>query len=146
MTFLWTPASLILSLLVLLAGAACCVVSWQRGGRTRAVAALELLRFVLIVLVLVTLNQPELQREVRPDEDSLFEVRPHERGPREVRHAEVGELELEEREIHSDEVRELTLEERHALEVDLGNGRRRGRGFDRRLDGRVIDFHDGRFD
>ncbi|HAP06704.1 MAG TPA: hypothetical protein DCR20_02670, partial [Planctomycetaceae bacterium] len=74
MTFLWTPASLILSLLVLLAGAACCVVSWRRGGRTRAVAALELLRFVLIVLVLVTLNQPELQREVRPDEQPRLVV------------------------------------------------------------------------
>ncbi|MFM7832815.1 MAG: hypothetical protein ACKPJD_13570, partial [Planctomycetaceae bacterium] len=48
MIFLWTPASLIVSLLVLLAGAACCLISWRRGGKTRPLALLELLRFTLI--------------------------------------------------------------------------------------------------
>ncbi|MFN9038641.1 MAG: hypothetical protein ACK5YO_20250, partial [Planctomyces sp.] len=74
MTFLWTPASLTVSLLVLLAGAACCIISWRRSGRTRSMALLEVLRFVLIVLVLITLNQPEIPRRIVPAEQPRLVV------------------------------------------------------------------------
>jgi len=74
MIFLWTPASLIVSLLVLLAGAACCLISWRRGGKTRPLALLELLRFILIVLVLITLNQPEIPQQILPVEQPRLVV------------------------------------------------------------------------
>ncbi|MFM7167759.1 MAG: hypothetical protein ACKO3T_21135 [Planctomycetaceae bacterium] len=74
MIFLWTPASLIVSLLVLLAGAACCLISWRRGGKTRPLALLELLRFTLIVLVLITLNQPEIPQQILPVEQPRLVV------------------------------------------------------------------------
>ncbi|MFM7924085.1 MAG: hypothetical protein ACKPJJ_28030, partial [Planctomycetaceae bacterium] len=74
MIFLLTPASLIVSLLVLLAGAACCLISWRRGGKTRPLALLELLRFTLIVLVLITLNQPEIPQQILPVEQPRLVV------------------------------------------------------------------------
>lgn len=68
MTFHWTATTLIVSALVLVITGGCCFVSWKRCGATRSVGLLELLRFVIVLLVLLTLNQPELVRQFRPDE------------------------------------------------------------------------------
>ena len=74
MTFLWTPASLILTVVVLAAAAGCCLLSWKRSGYSRVMGWLEILRFLLIALVLVTLNQPEIPQEIRPTEQPTLVV------------------------------------------------------------------------
>ncbi len=74
MTFVWTPFTLILTAIVLIAAAVCCFISWRRSGYTRAMLWLEILRFVLIAVVLVTLNQPELTQEIKPQEQPTLIV------------------------------------------------------------------------
>ena len=68
MTFYWTTATLVFTALVLVAAAVCCFISWKRSGFTRSMGLLECLRFIRITAALLTLNQPELKRETRPDE------------------------------------------------------------------------------
>ncbi len=58
-SFLWTPTTLFVAVLVVVAAAGLCWVSWKRSGYSRSAGLLELLRFTLVVLIAVTLNQPE---------------------------------------------------------------------------------------
>lgn len=74
MTFVWTPYTLIVSAIVLIAAAACCIISWRRSAYSRSMMWLELFRFSLIVLVLLTLNQPEFTQEVKPKEQPTLVV------------------------------------------------------------------------
>lgn len=74
MTFYWTSTTLILSLLVLLAAGGCCLVSWRRSGYSRNMGGLELLRFGLILLAVLTLNQPEWTRQIIPTERPTLAV------------------------------------------------------------------------
>ncbi|MCA9011767.1 MAG: VWA domain-containing protein, partial [Planctomycetaceae bacterium] len=74
MTFAWTIATLIISVIVLIAAAACCFVSWRRSGYSRSMLWLEIVRFVLIALVLITLNQPEFTQEIKPEEQPTLVV------------------------------------------------------------------------
>ncbi|MCR9198056.1 MAG: VWA domain-containing protein [Planctomycetaceae bacterium] len=68
MTFFWTPVTLTITIVVLLFSAVCCWISWRRSGYTRSMGLLEVFRFALIALVLLTLNQPEITQEIRPEE------------------------------------------------------------------------------
>ena len=68
MTFYWTSTTLIVSTIVMIVAAVCCWISWRRSGFTRSMGLLELFRFVLIAIVLLTLNQPELTQEIKPEE------------------------------------------------------------------------------
>jgi hypothetical protein len=74
MTFVWTPFSLIVTTIVLIAAAVCCYVSWRRSGFTKSMLWLEILRFGLITLVLITLNQPEFTQEIKPQEQPTLVV------------------------------------------------------------------------
>jgi hypothetical protein len=74
MNFVWTPFTLILTLIVLVAAAVCCWISWRRSGYLRSMLWLEILRFALIVLVLITLNQPEFTQEIKPQEQPTLVV------------------------------------------------------------------------
>ncbi|MBT5020389.1 hypothetical protein N8590_02560 [bacterium] len=68
MTFYWTTTTLLLSATVLVVAAICCWISWKRSGYGRSVGLLELLRFALVFLAVLTLNQPELTQEFKPQE------------------------------------------------------------------------------
>ncbi len=68
MTFVWTPLTILTTFVVLIAAAVCCFVSWRRSGYTKSMLWLEILRFTLITIVLITLNQPELTQEIKPQE------------------------------------------------------------------------------
>ncbi len=74
MTLVWTFTTLVISIIVLIAAAACCFISWRRSGYSRSMLWLELFRFVLIALVLVTLNQPEFTQEIKPKEQPTLVV------------------------------------------------------------------------
>ncbi|TWT57880.1 hypothetical protein KOR42_12470 [Thalassoglobus neptunius] len=74
MTFHWTATTLLISLLVLLLAAGCCLISWRRSGYTRSMGILEALRFLLVFMAVVSLNQPELLQEYQPDEQPTLVV------------------------------------------------------------------------
>lgn len=74
LTFLWTPWSAAVSALLLLATAGLCVVAWRRSGYRRGQGVLELIRFTIVALAAVLLNQPEWVEEYRPDEKPTIAV------------------------------------------------------------------------
>lgn len=74
MTFLWTFTTLLISVVVLIAAAVCCFISWRRSGYSRSMMWLEIFRFALITTVLVTLNQPEFTQEIKPQEQPTLVV------------------------------------------------------------------------
>ena len=51
-----------------------CWLAWHRSGYSKKTGGLELLRFVLICLVVVTLNQPEWLQTQLPDQRSTLAV------------------------------------------------------------------------
>ena len=63
-----------LSLVVMAAAGVLCWLAWHRSGYSKKTGALELLRFVLICLVVVTLNQPEWLQTQLPDQRSTLAV------------------------------------------------------------------------
>lgn len=63
-----------LSLVVIIAAGVLCGLAWHRSGYSKKTAVLELLRFVLICLVVVTLNQPEWLQTQLPDRRSTLAV------------------------------------------------------------------------
>lgn len=64
---LWTPWSLGITVVVLIAVAILCYVSWRRRGSRRVDGFLELLRWGIVALGAILLNQPEFTEEFRPD-------------------------------------------------------------------------------
>jgi hypothetical protein len=74
LSFLWTPWSISLSLLVLLATAGLCVVTWRRSGYRPSVGSLELLRFSIVLLGVLMLNQPEWVEAFRPQAKPVLAV------------------------------------------------------------------------
>ena len=49
----------VLGLILMIVAGVLCWLAWHRSGYRKWVGVLELLRFVLVCLVVVTLNQPE---------------------------------------------------------------------------------------
>jgi hypothetical protein len=74
LTFLWTPASLTVSILAVLVTAGFCFAAWRRGGYRASLGALELLRLTIVVLAAVLFNQPEWIEEFRPEEKPAIAV------------------------------------------------------------------------
>ncbi len=74
MNFYWTSTTLLFSIAVLAFAAVCCFVSWRRSGYSKTMGLLECLRMVLIAAALITLNQPEMTQEIRPDEQPTLVI------------------------------------------------------------------------
>lgn len=68
LSFLWTPWSVAFSVVVLLVTAGFCFAAWRRSGYRPAVGALESVRFALVAVAAIMLNQPEWVEEFRPEE------------------------------------------------------------------------------
>ena len=67
------PLTVLGFVLVVVAGVLCWL-AWHRSGYRKWIGVLELLRFVLICLVVVTLNQPEWLQTRTPDQRSTLAV------------------------------------------------------------------------
>jgi hypothetical protein len=74
LTFLWTPWSLAISVLIVLVTAGFCFVAWRRSGYNPSMGLLELLRLALVCIVAALLNQPEWVEEYRPEEKPSIAV------------------------------------------------------------------------
>lgn len=73
-TLLYTPFTLVFGILLVLGTA---VFSWlavKRSGFTRGMILLETLRMLLVSMVAVTLNQPELTKEFQPEQNPVLLV------------------------------------------------------------------------
>ena len=68
LTLLWTPWTLTLAVAFVLTTAAVCFFSWRRAHYSRWFGFLELLRFCIVILAALMLNQPEWVQQFRPDE------------------------------------------------------------------------------
>ena len=67
LTFMQTPFSLALSVIVVLTVACLGYYAWRRSGYSKSHGMLELLRLGIVILVAILLNQPEWIEEYRPD-------------------------------------------------------------------------------
>ncbi|WP_422924846.1 hypothetical protein [Singulisphaera sp. PoT] len=74
LTFLWTPWSIGLSILMVLVASGFAFVAWRRSGYRPAMGFLELLRVGIVALAAVMLNQPEWIEEFRPEEKPAIAV------------------------------------------------------------------------
>jgi hypothetical protein len=63
-----TTASLVFSVVVLVVTAALCLAAWHRSGYTMKIGLLEGLRFLVVIAVVFTLNQPEWVFQEKPRE------------------------------------------------------------------------------
>lgn len=68
LTFMTTPASLVLSGIVILLTVALGLYAWQRSGFRRVQGLQELLRLLIVSVIVLLFNQPEWVEEYRPDE------------------------------------------------------------------------------
>lgn len=71
---MYTSGTLTFSVVALVIAAIVCVLSWARSGYSRSHFFLELLRFALVLLAVVTLNGPEWVDEDKPDQRPLVAV------------------------------------------------------------------------
>lgn len=74
LTLLWTPWTIVLGTLFVLATAAVCFISWRRSGYSKRFGLLELLRFGIVMLAVILLNQPEWVQQFRPDKKPTVAV------------------------------------------------------------------------
>ncbi len=74
LTFLWTPGSLTLSVVVVIVTATLCYLAWRRSGYRASYGLLEVLRLVIVTMAVAMFNQPEWIEEFRPDEKPSIAV------------------------------------------------------------------------
>lgn len=74
LTFAWTPTTLVLGILLCLAAAALSFVIWKRSAYSPAIGALEGLRFLVVLAVALTLNQPEWRTTQTPEHKPLVAI------------------------------------------------------------------------
>jgi uncharacterized membrane protein len=73
-TFMGTPLSVLVSVVVVVVTAALGYFAWRRSGYSRSVAGLELLRVAIVALVASLLNQPEWVQEYPPESKPTIAV------------------------------------------------------------------------
>ncbi len=69
-----TTASLVFSGVVIVMTGALCFAAWHRSGYTMKIGLLEGLRFLVVAVVLFTLNQPEWVFQEKPREQPVVAV------------------------------------------------------------------------
>ena len=72
--FFSSGSVIILGLIIVIVTGALCWFAWHRSGYRNRIGWLELLRFVLVCLVVLTLNQPEWLESQPPERRSTFAV------------------------------------------------------------------------
>jgi hypothetical protein len=74
LTFLWTPWSVAVSVILVLVAAGLGFVAWRRSGYRASMGLLELLRLALVIAAALLLNQPEIVQEFHPQEKPTIAV------------------------------------------------------------------------
>lgn len=68
LTFVTTPGTVALGVIIVLITAALAWLGWQRAVKKRAMGWLELLRVLIAICIAITLNQPEWRETFKPDQ------------------------------------------------------------------------------
>ena len=74
LTFLWSPWSIAVSIVIVLATVALCFIAWRRSGYRRDFGLLEMLRLILVLMAVMLFNQPEWVEEYRPVQEPAVAV------------------------------------------------------------------------
>ncbi|MGB0154792.1 MAG: hypothetical protein ACPGFB_12235 [Verrucomicrobiales bacterium] len=74
LTFTWTPVTAVLGIVMVVATIVLSFIIWQRSRYSTAQGFLELLRIIVVLLVALTLNQPEWRETFDPDESPVITV------------------------------------------------------------------------
>lgn len=74
LTFAWTPWSLTIGVVMVVVTLVLCIIGWRRSGYKPRVALLELLRLVIVVMVALTINQPEWKIPYVPDQQPTLVI------------------------------------------------------------------------
>ncbi|MCP4190131.1 MAG: hypothetical protein GY768_05835 [Planctomycetaceae bacterium] len=74
LTFQGSVTSVALGIALASVTAALCWLSWRRSGYSRGTGVLECIRFSIVVLVAITLNQPEWLESFQPDDQPTLLV------------------------------------------------------------------------
>lgn len=74
LTFITTPGTVVLGVLIVLATAVLAYLGWQRAVKKRLMGWLELLRVLIAVCIAITLNQPEWRESFKPDQRPVLAV------------------------------------------------------------------------
>ena len=67
LTFQATTGGIVLAILTIIATAVLCVLAWRRSGYRTSTGLMELLRLLIVILIAVTLLQPEWLTMYRPE-------------------------------------------------------------------------------
>ena len=67
LTFQGTPLTAALSVVCLIVATTLCLLAWRRRDRSVAAGVLEGLRLLIVLLIVLTFNQPEWLKEYRPE-------------------------------------------------------------------------------
>jgi hypothetical protein len=68
LTFVTTPGTVVLGVLIVLTTAVLAYLGWQRAVKKKAIGWLELLRVLVAACIAITLNQPEWRETFKPDQ------------------------------------------------------------------------------
>ncbi len=74
LSFVWTPFGVVVGVLMVVAAAVLCFAAWHRSGYSRTTGIMEGLRFTLVLMVAITINQPEWLETFTPDEQPTVVV------------------------------------------------------------------------
>jgi len=74
LVFVSSPATLIFGIVLVLATLVFSLLAWKRSGYARWTGVLELIRMAIVILVAITLNQPELHELRTPDRKPVLAV------------------------------------------------------------------------
>ncbi len=73
-TMIWSPLTIAIAVLAFVVTAVFSFIGWRRSGYRKSIAALELLRLLIVGLGGFLLNQPEWVEEFKPDEKPTIAV------------------------------------------------------------------------
>ena len=74
LTFQWTTAAVVFSVLMVIATGVFAFIAWRRSGYRATIGALESLRMIIVIVAALLFNQPEWIEEFHPDEKSQLAV------------------------------------------------------------------------
>ena len=74
LTFAWTPTMVVFGIAMLIATGALGFMIWKRSLYSTATGWLEVLRFLIVACVALTLNQPEWRETFEPDRKPVIAV------------------------------------------------------------------------
>ncbi len=111
LTFAWTPATAVIGVGLVVVTAVLSALIWKRNQFAVSTGILELLRVIVVILVALTLNQPEWRETFDPDERPVIAILRDESGSMETKDIVLPDGPIGEALTRSSRAEELTARE-----------------------------------